>query len=719
MPVTVSPTSVPATSTSTIGITFGAVASTCTSDSAFIVTTSGGAFTATSLPGVIIPSGGTTSVGVPCGFFGSVAGSSLTLQAPTTPGTAAVSVILASVGGESIVDSATTVTFTPVSASSGRVGGIGRGARKLRFYPVTITGTCAAAAAEPSTGVSTFGSATLTATSRNRLTLTVALRGATPDTTYALYVNQSGACSASPLSVTTNARGNGTGHARLALVSGATQLWVTATSATTAFVTPAVTLMAERRGSFRGRRGAAASAPTRRPLLTVVGEGTQPGRGLRRGESGLPLPAQSKGEARSTEPGRPATYQPTPARPGQSGWALAWPSPGSWHEVAIVSEQDRGMGPTVGSSRPLPRATPPGMARVPWINHGPAGRMRLNPSRCRPKSGLTGGGISAFESAHDGCTVRSFETMPHELDCVVVGGGAAGLSAAVNLGRTRRNLLLVDERDRFGWTHIVHNYLGFPDGIEGVEIRRLGWRHAARYGVQMLLGHVATATRDGDRFRLRIERLPEGGTWGHGSGPRVPRDAEMARLFRDVPEGGPMEVLARTVILATGVFGHFPEFPGRDECVGQSLFWCLYCEGYELIDRTVGVVGHDNDAVETALNLLDFTARVTIVAGRATGLRCSGCATGGPGREQHRRIPVRRGRVRQSGWPDAGACPGRSHADPHPGRAGLHRPPHQGRQRARPATGRGIGPARPDRRHRRAAHQCARRLRCGRRHLPA
>ena len=215
--------------------------------------------------------------------------------------------------------------------------------------------------------------------------------------------------------------------------------------------------------------------------------------------------------------------------------------------------------------------------------------------------------------------MRSIEPAPVEFDCVVVGAGAAGLSAAVNMGRMRRGVLLVDERDRFLWQHTTNNYLGFPDGVDGVEIRRLGWRHAARYGARLLLGHVATATREGDRFRLRIERLPEGGAFAQGPGPSVPRDAEMAGLFGEVPEGGPMEVLARTVILATGVFGHFPEFPGRNECVGRSLFWCIHCEGYESIDRTVGVVGYEEDAVETALDLLVFTPRVTIVAGRPEG----------------------------------------------------------------------------------------------------
>jgi thioredoxin reductase (NADPH) len=206
-----------------------------------------------------------------------------------------------------------------------------------------------------------------------------------------------------------------------------------------------------------------------------------------------------------------------------------------------------------------------------------------------------------------------------EFDCVIVGGGAAGISAAVNMGRMRRSVLLVDERDRFPWRHMIYNYIGFPDGIPALELRRLGWRHATKYGVELLLGHVALATREGELFRFKIERLPEGGMFGHLPGPHAPRDAEMARLFGEVPEGAPMEVAARTVILATGVFGHFPEFPGRNECVGRSLFWCIHCDGHESIGHNVGVVGHSDDAVQTALDLLVFTDKVTMVAGRPEG----------------------------------------------------------------------------------------------------
>ncbi len=205
------------------------------------------------------------------------------------------------------------------------------------------------------------------------------------------------------------------------------------------------------------------------------------------------------------------------------------------------------------------------------------------------------------------------EAAGSDFDCVIVGGGAAGLSAAVNLARLRRSVLLVDERDRFLWRHRANNYLGFPDGIAASDIRRLGWRHAAKYGARLLIGHVASGERAGDVFRLAIERLPAGGAWS--SRPDVPRDAEMARMFEEVPEGGPIAVTARTVILATGVLGHFPDFPGRDACVGVSLFWCIHCDGYESIDKAVAVVGDDEEAVETALDMLEFTDRVTLVAG--------------------------------------------------------------------------------------------------------
>jgi thioredoxin reductase (NADPH) len=206
-----------------------------------------------------------------------------------------------------------------------------------------------------------------------------------------------------------------------------------------------------------------------------------------------------------------------------------------------------------------------------------------------------------------------------DVDCLIVGGGAAGLSAAVNLGRMRRDVLLVDSRDRFVWSHVINNYLGFPEGVSALDIRRRGWQQAARYGARLIIGQVTEGRREADGFVCEIARLPEGGMFAGRPRPIPPRDPEMARIFSEVPAGEPLVVRARAVLLATGVMGHFPDFPGRDECVGRSLFWCIHCDGYESIDRAVAVVGHDEEAAQTALGMLDFTSRVTLVAGRAEG----------------------------------------------------------------------------------------------------
>jgi thioredoxin reductase (NADPH) len=217
-------------------------------------------------------------------------------------------------------------------------------------------------------------------------------------------------------------------------------------------------------------------------------------------------------------------------------------------------------------------------------------------------------------------------TRTHEVDCIVVGGGPAGLSAAVNLSRMRRSVMVVDDRDgRSLWSQINRNYLGFPEGIPAAEIRLLGRRQAARYGARFLLGRVTVAEREGDGFRLLVEGNVGGGIGLDGAGEtagtevNVARDEELGRSLGELTACASEEVRARTVILATGVRDPFPRFPGRDECVGRSLFWCLVCDGYETIDRSVAVVGHGEDAIEMALDVLEFTTNVVIVAGREGG----------------------------------------------------------------------------------------------------
>lgn len=226
------------------------------------------------------------------------------------------------------------------------------------------------------------------------------------------------------------------------------------------------------------------------------------------------------------------------------------------------------------------------------------------------------------EAAGIGRTLDPGGPSDRVFDCAIVGGGPAGLSAAVNLARMRRSVVVIDDRDgRSLWGQINRNYLGFPDGIPAAEIRLAGRRQAARYGARFMLGQVTAANCDGDLFRLTVAGNVNSGPTADtaGTDANVARDEELGRSLGEILVRRADEVVARSVVLATGVRDQFPRFEGRDECVGRSLFWCIVCDGYETIDRAVGVVGHDEEAVEMALDLLEFTDRISLVAGRAEG----------------------------------------------------------------------------------------------------
>jgi thioredoxin reductase (NADPH) len=212
-----------------------------------------------------------------------------------------------------------------------------------------------------------------------------------------------------------------------------------------------------------------------------------------------------------------------------------------------------------------------------------------------------------------------------EVDCAIVGGGPAGLSAAVNLARMRRSVVVIDDRDgRSLWGQTNRNYLGFPNGIPAAEIRLAARKQAAHYGTKFLGGEVASASRDGKLFKLRVEsRTDEAQRETAGRALNVKRDVEIGASLGEEVALLPEDVVAKTLVLATGVRDNFPKFLGWAECVGRSLFWCLHCDGYESAGRNVAVVGHDEESAEQALELLDFTDRITFVAGRREGFDLS------------------------------------------------------------------------------------------------
>ena len=177
--------------------------------------------------------------------------------------------------------------------------------------------------------------------------------------------------------------------------------------------------------------------------------------------------------------------------------------------------------------------------------------------------------------------------MAKPLDCLVIGGGPAGLTAAIYLARFHLDILVVDGgKSRASWIPCTHNHAGFPDGISGKELLERMREQACKYGAK-----VET------EFVTKLERDEESGlytaTWGSGS-------AE-----------------ARSVLIATGVTNRRPPMDEKlhDEALSRGLVrYCPICDGYEVTDKRVGVIGSDSRGVAEAIFIRSYTADVTLIA---------------------------------------------------------------------------------------------------------
>lgn len=175
--------------------------------------------------------------------------------------------------------------------------------------------------------------------------------------------------------------------------------------------------------------------------------------------------------------------------------------------------------------------------------------------------------------------------MPTMLDCLIVGGGPAGLTAAIYLARYRRTALVVDEaKSRCAWIPTSHNLAGFTSGIRGTDLLERIRAQAESYGACIETGSVAT-----------LERLPGG------------------RGFR-AGLGDGREVDAASVLLATGVIDGQPRMPHLYEAMQRGLIRvCPICDGYEVIDRRIAVLGHGAQAVGEARFIRTYSPYVTLL----------------------------------------------------------------------------------------------------------
>ncbi|MBW8785175.1 MAG: NAD(P)/FAD-dependent oxidoreductase [Novosphingobium sp.] len=171
------------------------------------------------------------------------------------------------------------------------------------------------------------------------------------------------------------------------------------------------------------------------------------------------------------------------------------------------------------------------------------------------------------------------------IDCLIVGGGPAGLTAAIYLARFHLEVLVVDGgNSRAMLIPKTRNHAGFPEGITGPNLLRRMSQQARIYGARVAEGSVDAVVPDGDGFQAM-------GSFG--------------------------AVAARTVLLATGVINIRPDMPDalHDEALARGLLrYCPICDGYEVTDQPVGVIGTGGHGTREALFLRGYTADVTLIA---------------------------------------------------------------------------------------------------------
>src|SRR4051812_2214392 len=172
-------------------------------------------------------------------------------------------------------------------------------------------------------------------------------------------------------------------------------------------------------------------------------------------------------------------------------------------------------------------------------------------------------------------------------DVLIVGGGPAGLSAALLLGRCRRRVLVVDsDRPRNAAARAMHGYLG-RDGIPPREFLRLGRAEVGRYGVE-----VVDAEADSARALSPGE------------------DPDPRASFEVVTEDG-RRFRSRKLLLATGVRDILPAIEGAEKYYGRGVHHCPYCDGWEHRDGSMVAYGAGRAAVGLALSLRTWSDRVT------------------------------------------------------------------------------------------------------------
>jgi thioredoxin reductase len=173
-------------------------------------------------------------------------------------------------------------------------------------------------------------------------------------------------------------------------------------------------------------------------------------------------------------------------------------------------------------------------------------------------------------------------TRRRDYDAVILGGGPAGLSAALILGRCRRRVLLCDAgRPRNAASKALHGFLT-RDGSRPADLLRIGRREVAKYGIELVSGEA--------------------------------RDARRTKAGFEVVLSTGRRLSSRMLLVATGVVDRLPEVNGLRALYGRSVFHCPYCDGWEVSDRPLAVYGRGRSGMGLSLSLKTWSGDVALLS---------------------------------------------------------------------------------------------------------
>ncbi|MBO1512737.1 NAD(P)/FAD-dependent oxidoreductase [Metabacillus sp. BG109] len=167
-------------------------------------------------------------------------------------------------------------------------------------------------------------------------------------------------------------------------------------------------------------------------------------------------------------------------------------------------------------------------------------------------------------------------------ECIIVGAGIAGLQAAIQLGRYMHNVLVIDSHNgRSNLCRGYHNILGWPNGVSGQTLRELGQKQAKSLGIEFINDLVIEAEKHDKEILLRTKQ----GT----------------------------EYKTKTLLISTGIKDRIPTIKDIEPCLGISIYVCPDCDGYEVRDKHVLLLGSGSTGANLALTLTYWTNRITFI----------------------------------------------------------------------------------------------------------